>query len=192
MKKTGLALALAATVSTSAMANDMYWGVGMNSASIEISTSVSGVDLSVDDGTMLGNVIIGKNITKNFAIEGVLGMSLSDATYDASSLGYGDIDLSVDNFVAVYGVGKTDLNSEIDLYAKFGYLSGSMKGTLGGESGTDSDQDFSYGVGMDYKLNKDSAIGVEYVSYIDKDYSFLGQTFNLSVAGFGINYKMNF
>lgn len=109
---------------------------------------------------------IGNRITENLAIEARLGTGISDGSDNVMGT---DIDLSVDSFVGVYGKAIAPLSDVFELYAMAGYTRGELTLKGMGMKLTDSDSDFSYGVGGSFAVSEKFSINGEYARLFSGD-----------------------
>jgi len=113
---------------------------------------------------------IGKKFTENFALEGKLGVGLSDdsdsTTYDAFGSTY-EVDLTIDPklYAGVFGVFSNNINDNFEIYAKAGlnYVSFDAEVKIEGfsvkESATESK--VAIGAGTNFFFNEKSGINLE-------------------------------
>lgn len=127
----------------------------------------------------------GKYITSNFAIEGQFMFGLSGDSTDVDGT---DVELELKNAVSVFGKGELPINSSITGYGLLGFTRGKLEvsAEFQGQKFSDSESEssLSYGFGTAVKLNKDTNLIAEYISYLDED-EFDYTSFNL---GININF----
>lgn len=107
-------------------------------------------------------------------LEARLGFGLSDD----ETLG---ISAEVEQIVGVYG--KISLPNELSPYIIFGYSDIELE--IDGVS--DDDNDFSYGIGLDFYVSENSAVNVEYMNYYDDSED--GGSVEITAIGIGFTYK---
>jgi len=54
-------------------------------------------------------------------------------------------------------------------YLVAGYTRGELEASVGGYSASDSESDFSYGIGTDLRFSENFAANIEFMRYLDKD-----------------------
>lgn len=190
MKKIGFAIALSAAMTTTAMAEGMYFGAGVS----QLNLDADGTDLG---DSMLGTLIIGKDLTENFAIEGMIGTSLSDAEYSYNEPNYTENrELSVSTALGIYAVAKANMTEKAQVYAKVGFTKFEVEGKstwvydngtyrdTGSDKSDSDDDDMSFGLGARVNVTENGAINLEYMNWYDKDGG--------KIDGFGVSYVMNF
>lgn len=103
----------------------------------------------------------GWSINKYFAIEG----GYIDAGTRSDTIGVVDIDISSDGFL-VEGLARWPLGKVIAPYAKFGYAfyDTTLRNSIGNQtfSTSESDSDFIYGGGIEFKTSTNFRLRVEY------------------------------
>lgn len=102
---------------------------------------------------------------RNFAVEGRLGLGLTEDENDA----YGhDVSMELDNLIGIYCKGFFDIDKKIQVYGLIGLTraEGTVEGP--GFSDSDDDNDLSYGIGIDFKIAYKLYIGLEYMNYLSK------------------------
>jgi len=120
---------------------------------------------------------VGINITPNFAIEGRAATALSDDTVLGT-------DVEIDNYFGIYLRGNVALGKNASLYGFGGVTNVSAKASSGGLSVRADDSDFSFGVGLDFKVGGNGSIGLEYINMYSND--------SEDVTGINIHYKHSF
>lgn len=86
--------------------------------------------------------------------------------------GWGDFygaDIDGD-ILSIFLRGDLPLAEQVRLYGMIGYSSLSMTLSAYGYSDTFSDQDPSFGGGLEFEIHKDLRIGIEYILYADETY----------------------
>lgn len=115
---------------------------------------------------------LGKELNPNLAIEGRLGIGLSD---DSVGIDLGipvTVGLDIDNFYGVYLKGRLPIGT-VTPYGLIGWTKGKLTATVAGGgisvSGSDSDSGVSYGLGVDFPVGKTTAINLEYAQLLKGD-----------------------
>ena len=103
----------------------------------------------------------GWSINKYFAIEG----GYIDAGTRSDTIGNVDVDITSDGFL-VEGLARWPLGNVIAPYAKFGYAfyDTTLRNSIGNQSfsASESDSDFIYGGGLEFKTSPNFRLRVEY------------------------------
>lgn len=123
---------------------------------------------------------IGNEINSNLAFEGRLGFGLADDTVTVFGI---PVDVEIDHFAGIYARGILPLD-KVSLYGLVGYTDGKITASAGGFSVSESDSDFSYGIGADFAVSKTGAINLEWA------HLFSGSAYD--VTALSIGYKHNF
>lgn len=137
-----------------------YFGVDLMLLTLEL-TSPAVIGTTEAEPTALG-FKIGVDLNRNLAVEGLLGVSLSDDQFDASTL-----EAELDSLFGFYAVGKFPLSNAGEVYGKAGFV------TLEYE---DSDGDkldgsgLSFGFGARFHLNRQLSVGGEFLFFPDTEY----------------------
>ncbi|WP_144394761.1 outer membrane beta-barrel protein [Pleionea sediminis] len=145
MNKKVIGLALASLLSAGAYA-DNYAGVSYKM--VEIDGGGGSVEPSAVEGKF------GKLFTKNFAVEGRLGVGIAD-----------DDSIDVDSMIGVFAAYHFMPKEKFNPYVILGYA----RTEVSFPGGSNSETDVSYGFGGDIAMNPGSALNFEYVNYLDKD-----------------------
>ncbi len=116
---------------------------------------------------------LGKELNPNIAIEGRLGVGLSDDGFGVDILGTPvTVSLDIDNFYGVYLKGRLPTGL-ITPYGLIGWTKGKLTATAAGggisASYSDSDSSVSYGFGVDFPVGKTTAINLEYAQLLKGD-----------------------
>lgn len=173
MKKVLCIVALCVAFSSiNAVANEgSYFGINIS----RVEYSEDGISEDFNPLAIIGK--FGYCLHKNFAIEGRLGIGLTDDEKEV--YGY-DASLELDYLIGFYGKGFLDLNEKIQAYGLIGLTRAEGTAEVSGYSNTDDDTDLSYGVGIDFELSNRIYIGLEYVSYLSKS------DFDLNTIALGV------
>lgn len=111
--------------------------------------------------------VFGYSLNNNISIEGRMGIGLSDD--DESLYGY-EMNYKMESLVGVYVSGKLNIYKDISVYSLFGFSRIATNLTSNNYSVVNSHDDFSYGVGFDYKIINKTHLKVEYISYLSESY----------------------
>lgn len=137
----------------------MYFGLGYS----EISVNPEG---SSDVKPTAVVLKLGSQVNQNFAVEGRYATSLESD--EVSVLGV-PVDVELDNYYGVYAKGIIPLVAGISAYGLVGYTNIEMKSSVAGFSATGSEDDFSYGAGLDFALGKTVSLNLEWAKLISAD-----------------------
>lgn len=107
----------------------------------------------------------GTEINPNFAVEGRAGFGVSADTIDIFGI---DVDLEIDNFYGVYARGMWP-TGYVTPYALLGWTKGKVTASAFGASDSESDDDISYGLGIDMWATPKVAINLEYARLFEGD-----------------------
>lgn len=124
--------------------------------------------------------MVGTEVHANLAVEGMFGLGLSDDTIRIGSV---NVSGEINNAWGLFLKPKVALGSNLEAFGRLGYAKTKMSISAPGFRVTDSGGDFSYGVGLSYKVTKEVSANVDYMSYYDKNgVKATGMSFGL---GFG-------
>ena len=127
-------------------------------------------------------VLAGKNFNNHFAVEGLLGASLSNNKKTISSV---ELTTELPYLLGVYGKVFTNPNEDLEIFARLG--SGNFKRTFSTSkiSLSETGSNFSYGVGAKYAINKAISATADYMTYYQTKNS-------VGLSGFSIGVGYNF
>ncbi|MGC2048622.1 MAG: outer membrane beta-barrel protein [Gallionella sp.] len=145
MKKLAVAVLLSAAIAAPAVASDMYVGVNIGSAEIDLPGASSTTSIA-----LLG----GYTFNKNFAAE--------IAYTDFGSHDYGGGLTLKSSGLSISGVGSYPINEQFSLFAKLGFASTTLDPS---GSPTEDDTDMTYGIGGQFDVNKQVGIRFGYDVY---------------------------
>jgi len=80
-----------------------------------------------------------------------------------------EVDMELKNFFGAYLRGGVPVGESFYPYAVIGYSKGKFEISAFDESVSESESDFSFGVGADFSVAESVKINLEYMNYIDKD-----------------------
>jgi opacity protein-like surface antigen len=136
-----------------------------------------GSGYKVDTGAVRG--IIGWDLHQYVALEAMVAVGTSSEDLGGLLAGY---KAKVSNSYGFYVKPKYALNDQVEVFGRLGFANSKVKLSYAGDSASDDDSSFSWGIGASYKINKQWYVTADYISYYDKDGSkFTGPSIN---AGF--------
>ena len=153
----GLAMAL----STPALAEPKpYLGAG----GALMNVSFDGIDDDADIAAFYGRA--GMEFVDNISGELRAGYGLTEDEVDVFG---GSVDIELDYFVGAYLRGSLPIHETVKPYAIIGLTKGQLTASANGSSDSGSENDFSFGFGVDIAIDERSSFGIEYMNYLDKD-----------------------
>jgi opacity protein-like surface antigen len=121
-------------------------------------------------------VLGGWNFNKNFALEARLGTG-------AGSDSMQGIDFEVDSYLSILFRGTLPVNDVFSVYAVAGHTNGKLKASFLGESFSDSDSSFSYGIGGEFNVASRSGISLEWSRLLS------GDDYDVDALSIGYRYR---
>ncbi len=155
-------------------ANDSPFYYGVKAGVMSLDNTGAGAGVSIDDATNVA-FVIGYKLSKigngNLAIEGEISTTVAGG--DVNIIGFtGDWDIDT---LAVYAVYRSSGN--IYFKGKAGILYEDVGFSIVGISDSGSDEGFSAGIGMGWKMGKSNALEVEY-TVIEEDIDYISVGYN--------------
>lgn len=144
-------LATAVLAASPAMAADdggFYVGAGVGSF---------GLDIGSFDGSDTGFKVLG-----GYGFNEYFGLELE--YIDGGTIEESGAKIDVSGFVASV-MGSYPLTEQFDVYAKLGMLFWDVDFSLGGDSGSDSGEDFAWGIGAGYDFTDNFGARLEYQAF---------------------------
>lgn len=141
---------------------------------------------SVDTGTTsfsptAAQFKMGTYVNKNFAVEGRLGVGVSEDEKGAT-------ELKVKHFVGAYARGILPVNEKAEVYGLIGFTDVDLDSTTAGITTGASDNGVSFGAGVNVKLDRDWALNFEYANLYDDTINGV----DVEVSSFNIGATMLF
>jgi opacity protein-like surface antigen len=133
--------------------NASDWYVGGQYSQVEYSESSADLDF-----TTVG-VIAGYELNNAVAIEARYGQGQGDDDIAGTNI-------EVDSVYGLYGVFSLPNETNLEPYVVLGYTEGKLKAK---GFGSDSENDFSYGAGVSFKLAESLTIRAEYMRLLSGD-----------------------
>lgn len=169
------------TVLSSILAASMA-SAAMSASAAELYAGGNFAVLDADEATL--NAVYGRFgafFNENISAEARLGFGVGDDTVN-----YGGVDIKaeLDNVYGAYLRGGIPAGEVFYPYAIIGYTKGKFTGSAYGVSVSNSESDFSFGVGADFKVTDTLKINAEYLSYLDKD--------EAELTGFAVGVAFSF
>ena len=140
------------------IASDFYAGADYSM----LDTELKGYGSKVGTEPAALNFKLGKEFSKHFAAEAMLGVGLSDDKVEDS-----DFDFELDTLFGVAAVGLLPLNESAKLYGKVGFAKIDYDDSDGDSSDASG---LLYGVGASVDLSSEFGVNIEYLQYPDGEY----------------------
>lgn len=143
---------------------------------------------------------IGKNVTPNLSVEGLIGFGISDDEW-TSETGCDKQNASTDNFIGVQLIGHLPVSPKFSFHGNFSFIktkaslenigvggSDCYGGDGWSEKYSDDDTGLGYGVGLEYSFSDKSSFTADYQILYDD--SIFGV--DLTIGGFLVGFKRTF
>lgn len=153
-----LAAAFGAQAQTRNQAGPLYGELGYSPIKIKYA------DTSVTPKVL--RAMVGYELSPNLAIEGMLGMGVSD---DSTKVGSVSINGEVDHTVGIYLKPKAAITPDLEVFGRLGYARSKLTFSALGMTESDSSSDASYGLGFSYRFDPKISLTVDYMSYYNKN-----------------------
>lgn len=147
-------------LSSTVLADNMYYGGGLNAAKV----GEKGED-STDASLTALYGSFGARMNEYLSAEARLGFGVRGDDFD---LGGTKLDVKLKNYYGAYIKAGSPLNETVFPYAIAGYTKAKIEASAFGEKASESETDFSYGMGVDVKFDN-FTVNLEYMSYINND-----------------------
>ena len=108
---------------------------------------------------------VGTQVNPNIAVEGRLGVGLSD---DSINVGGVNVDVEVDSYFGLYLKGMAPLGA-VSPYVLVGFTKGELTFSALGGSLSEDDSSASFGIGVDVEVSKSTALNFEFAQLLDED-----------------------
>ena len=160
-----VALAVSPTV---LMANpmsqgDSYAGITYS----QLTYDEDGISGDANPTALIGR--LGYFVANQIAIEGRLGIGLSDDTVRIDGFGQAlDVDLELDRLLGFYAVGHLPVGDAASIYGLFGFTDAKATASANGLSESDTDSGLSYGFGAEFNTSEQIGLNIEYTQYLDE------------------------
>lgn len=162
IKQTCLAvLALSATLAQA----QWYGEVGVTPLSVK--ATVDGNTLK-SKPTMAG-VVLGYEFHPNFALEGMAATNLDADVISLNGTDVAGTSLKVKRAYGFFLKPKAMLTPQLEVFGRLGWIENKTTGQVNGYSLTDTDDDFAYGLGVNYYFNKTTYGSLGYSYFYDKN-----------------------
>ncbi|MDI9235222.1 outer membrane beta-barrel protein [Limnohabitans lacus] len=116
----------------------------------------------------MADVVVGYEWHPNMAIEGILATNIESDTINLNGSEVPDTNLKVKSAYGFFFKPKVMLTPEWELFGRLGVIKNRTTGQVGSLSVTDTDHDFTYGIGVNYFFNKTTYGSLGYTSFYDK------------------------
>jgi hypothetical protein len=126
--------------------------------------------------------VVGYEINPNLAVEGFLGLGLNKSSVTEGGVSTG-IEAKISNSYGIFLKPKVMVSNEVELFARLGYAKSTLKMSYRGESESQSEGSFAYGLGGNYYLSKQTYVTASYMNLYSKDGT------KATGLNFGLGYK---
>lgn len=173
-----LVIATVAISATAAQAQ-LYGEVGYMALNIKATEDAETLKANP---SMLG-LTIGYDVHKNVAIEGMVAFSVrkDGVEFNGEAI---PVDVKVNNAYGIFVKPKVMLSENFEVFGRLGYVENKISASGFGETVSETNGDFAYGVGVNYYVNKTMYVTGNYMSVYNKD--------NTKAGAFTIGLGMKF
>lgn len=166
----------AQSLSTLPAANPNYVEVGFTAVKYE--ENALGYSIKSSPDAIRG--VVGREINPNVAVEAMFATGLGRSSVEADGQDLSGANFKINSMYGLYVTPKTMLADQFEGFLRLGYAYARGTASYGGESSADSENSFSYGIGVRYHFDKTTFLNVDYMSYLNKsDYKADGFTVGL-------------
>lgn len=178
-----VAISVAAVgVSAQAQTQEQSWYGELGYTAMALKNDYSGGTETVTPN--LGRLVLGKEVSDHFAIEGIAGMTLSKGTIDNAKV-------SAD-VTGLYLKAFTSVSTETSVFARLGYANNSGKSEVSGKDYSWSSSNASYGVGLQTQFTKNVYGALDYMDYGKKTLSAADGGGTIKHSGFTVSIGTRF
>jgi opacity protein-like surface antigen len=157
-------------------ANPNYFEIGFTSVKFEEDSM--GYSIKTTPDALRG--VLGRDLNDNVALEAMFGVGLGRSNIDVSGASLTGANFKINSMYGVYVTPKAVLSDNFEGLLRLGYAYAKGSMSYNGQSASDSDNGFSYGVGLRYHFDKSTFLNVDYMSYLHKsDYKATGYSVGL-------------
>ncbi len=111
-------------------------------------------------------VVAGMDVHPNLAVQGLAGFNVKAG--DGTS-GGSPVEVKLTSVLGLYAKPKMDVSPDLELFGRLGFANVNRGSKVGTTSSSDSGSSLSYGLGASYRVTKDVNIGVDYMSYYNRN-----------------------
>lgn len=122
----------------------------------------------------------GKYITDSIALEGHFAFGMAEDTISIEGV---DAEIEIKQAISLFVKGDLHVSKSVNFYGLAGFTSGKLEAALPGfgESISEDDSGFSYGLGLEAQTSGGIIFSAEYIMYLSEDeYDYSG--INLGIA----------
>ncbi len=112
-------------------------------------------------------VVGGMDMHPNLGVEGLLGFNVKAG--DGKTSGGTAAEVKLTTVFGVYAKPKMDVSPELELFGRLGFANVNRGSKLGTSSSSDSGSSLSYGLGASYRITRNASIGLDYMSYYNRN-----------------------
>lgn len=165
---------LVATIAVLASTSTVF----AQSSYIGVNLTQTDIDLGLFDVKSEALIFrLGKNLSDNFALETRWGSGINEDEI-------GDATFEVDYMIGAYGTYKFAPDATVSPYGLLGYTKSKLIGRNATTEVSVTDEGYSYGIGVDFKVSDNGNINLEYTKYLDQDDS--------DASGFSLGFNFSF
>lgn len=159
MMATALSTA-AATTAVTAQAQGVYGELGYTNARVQLKDANEAEDYPLLRG------IIGIELTKFLAIEGMAGIGLNDKEHRFIGI---PVKSKIEHMYGVFVKPKLQLNDAFSIYGRAGYARSKVSVEAIGQERSEPHSGFAFGAGATYNFTPQAYLNIDYMSYYNQD-----------------------
>jgi len=167
VKSTKKLLAIAAMATAVTTANAQWYS---ELTYISATSKYSNSTRTVESTPELIGVYIGYELNNNFAAEGLIGTGLGGTDVKVNGVSQSNpVTSKTDYLFGVFIKPQAMLNDEFEVFGRLGYIKGKSTSSNTSASLSDIKDDWSYGVGANYYLNKSTYVAANWMNLYRKN-----------------------
>lgn len=173
MKKILFIIAMLSSSAVFAANGDLYFGGGYHIGNYD-ETGLPGASPSAL------KIEYGKYITDSIALEGHFAFGIAEDTISIEGV---DAEIEIKQAISLFVKGDLHVSESVNFYGLAGFTSGKLEAAFPGfgESISEDDSGFSYGLGLEAQTSGGIIFSAEYIMYLSEDeYDYSG--INLGIA----------
>jgi len=173
MKKALSGILILSTLTSFALANDIYVGAGVSIEDADVANNGQAFELSI--GTVMEN---------NFGVEAKLTKTISPSDEAVTSTVTGEVDITTISIFATY---NAEITPDFTLTPKLGFTNFKtnieLSDGVSSASGDDTTTSFTFGLDAKYSITPNTKL---YIGYTKYDPEFKGLSFDANQIAFGV------
>ncbi len=186
MKKTAAVILFLLSATAHAHHANPFWYAGVAYSTLNVDLKAAGAQGDGDSEPSAINFVVGRELNKYFAVEGLLNKGIYDDKVSGAGANFA---FELNYAIGASAVGILPISETFNVYGKLGLARVEYEDDARGSADASG---AIYGAGATFDINKQFSLNAEYIQYPDGDYDGSSVFDDVETSAFNIGVSFKF